>query len=107
MDATPFFQGVSGSGKGQFIQNQYGATFGGRIIKDRTFFFGAWQSSPKSNNAAQVDTVPSDAMRAGNFGSTKIYDPNTTRPSGTSYIRDPFPNNVIPISRFDPVAAKL
>ena len=91
MDATPFFQGVGGPGKGQFIQNQYGATFGGRIIKDRTFFFGAWQSSREVNDAAQVSTLPSEAMRAGIFGNTRIYDPNRRGRRGalTSAINSP------------------
>src|SRR5262249_28069757 len=59
------------------------------------------------NDAAQVSTVPSLLMRDGSFGNTRIYDPSSTRPSGNTYIRDQFPNNTIPISRFDPVAAKF
>jgi len=33
-----------------------------------------------------------------------IFDPATTKPSGSGYVRSPFPGNVIPASRFDPVA---
>ena len=35
-----------------------------------------------------------------------IYDPATTRPNpnGTGFIRDPFPNNQIPVSRFSQLA---
>src|SRR5947209_3082500 len=42
LDATPYFQ--QGGPKPLFIQNQLGATLGGPIIKDKTFFFGSWQS---------------------------------------------------------------
>src|SRR5208283_2399254 len=38
-----------------------------------------------------------------------IYDPNTTviSPDGTTATRSPFPGNIIPTSRMDPVAAKI
>jgi hypothetical protein len=94
MDATPYFQP---SGKALFIQNQFGATLGGPIIKDRTFFFGAWQSSREVNAAPQIGSVPTDAMRQGIFPG-KVNDPTT---------KTPYPNNTIPVSQWDPVAAKL
>ena len=108
LDATPFFQ-PAGGGKPQFIQNQFGATAGGRIIRDRTFFFGSWQTSREVNAAPQIGTVPTAAAAAGNFGSTRIYDPATTRanPAGSGFIRDLFPNNQVPKSHWDPVATKL
>lgn len=102
LDATPYFQPVGG-GKPAFIQNQFGATFGGPVIKDRTFFFGSWQSSREINAAPQVATVPLAPMRAGEFGATRMYDPATLRGN----VRDLFPNNAIPSSRWDPVAVKL
>src|SRR5262249_37923738 len=70
-------------------------------------FFGAWQGSREVNDAPQGGSVPTAAIRAGNFGATRIYEPKTTDPSGSTYIRDQFPNNVIPVSRFDPVSAKF
>ncbi|MEO7145196.1 MAG: carboxypeptidase-like regulatory domain-containing protein, partial [Bryobacteraceae bacterium] len=56
LDATPYFQ-PSGRAKPLFIQNQFGATFGGPILKDRTFFFGSWQSSREENSAPQTASV--------------------------------------------------
>lgn len=95
LDATPYFQ--SGNGAPGFIQNQFGATFGGPIIKDKTFFFGSWQSSREGNAAPQVASVPTAAEHQGVFPS-KVTDPST----GAA-----FPNNTIPMSRWDPVAAGL
>lgn len=95
LDATPYFQPAGG--KPIFIQNQFGATLGGPVIKDRTFFFGAWQSSREVNAAPQVASVPTPAMRQGIFPG-KINDPTT---------KNPYPNNTIPASQWDPVAAKL
>ena len=96
MDATPYFQ-PAGSNKPQFIQNQFGGTFGGPILKNRTFFFGSWQGSREVNAAPQIGSVPTPAMRGGVF-SKSIKDPIT---------KQPFPNNTIPQSRWDPVAAGL
>jgi hypothetical protein len=93
MDATPFFSQTGPDLK----QNQFGATFGGRVIKDRTFFFGSWQSSREVNAAPQIASVPTAGMRQGIF-STAVKDPVT---------KANFPQNTIPQNRWDPVAAKL
>ncbi|MDQ6665211.1 MAG: carboxypeptidase-like regulatory domain-containing protein, partial [Acidobacteriota bacterium] len=95
MDATPYFQ--PSGGKPLFIQNQFGATAGGPIVRDRTFFFGAWQSSREVNAAPQIASVPTAAAQQGIF-SSKVTDPVT---------QAPFANNTIPQSKWDPVAAKL
>ena len=107
LDATPYFQ-PAGAGKPQFIQNQFGATLGGPIIRNRTFFFFAWQSSREENAAPQLAIVPTALQRQGIF-SANIYNPATTvpNPSGSGYIRNQFLGNTIPVSDFDPVAAKI
>jgi hypothetical protein len=95
-DATPFFQ-PAGVGKPAYRQNQFGATFGGPIIRNKTFFFGAWQSSRENSGAPQIASVPTAAEHQGVFPS-KVTDPSTNAP---------FPNNTIPTSRWDTVAAGL
>ncbi len=95
LDATPYFQ--PSGGRALFIQNQFGATFGGPIIKDKTFFFGSWQGSREGNAAPQIASVPIASERQGVFPS-RVNDPAT----GAA-----FPNNTIPLSRWDPVAAAL
>jgi hypothetical protein len=105
-DATPYFQ-VHGQ-KPNYNQNQFGATFGGAIIKDRTFFFASYQGQQSVEIAPQLATVPTLNQRQGIFGTT-IYDPSSTiaNPNGTGYVRTPFPGNKIPAASFDPVAANL
>ena len=49
-------------------QNQFGATFGGPIIKDKTFFFGYYEGFRNRQGETVPATVPSVAERAGNFG---------------------------------------
>lgn len=110
--------------KEPFRYNQYGGSVGGPIWlpkiyngKNRSFFFFNYEGWKYSHNQSNILTVPTDPMRAGDFSQLrdvngnliKIYDPATTRanPSGSGFIRDPFPNNVIPSSRFDPVSVKM
>jgi hypothetical protein len=105
VDAAPFFQPAL-TAKPRYIQNQFGATLGGPIWKNHTFFFVAWQSSRISDAAPQLATVPTPAQIKGQFAKT-VFDPATTSASGSTYTRKPFAGNVIPAARFDPVAAKL
>ncbi len=72
LDAKPYFQPTSV--RPQFIQNLFGATLGGPVIKDRTFAFFSWQSQREVNAAPQLATVPTIAQRLGQF-STPTFDP--------------------------------
>jgi hypothetical protein len=104
-DADPYFQPAN-TAKPQFIQNQYGTTFGGPVVKDRTFFFFGWQGTRTDDAAPQLGVVPTAAQRSGIF-TTPVYDPATTTKVGSTYTRAQFAGNVIPSSRFDPVSAQL
>ncbi|MEZ5400290.1 MAG: TonB-dependent receptor [Bryobacteraceae bacterium] len=81
--------------------------------RNKTFFFFGFQRLHEKK-AAQVDaTTPTAAMKNGNFNfegvasSNPIYDPASTRRVGVEWFRDPFPGNVVPINRFDPVARNV
>ena len=83
--------------------NQFGGTFGGPIARDRTFLFTTWERTRQLTSQAVVSTVPTVSNRQGDFSDLRsssgrlipIYDPNT---------HQPFPGNVIPVDRLDPVA---
>ncbi|MBI3683770.1 MAG: TonB-dependent receptor [Acidobacteria bacterium] len=103
LDANNFFN--SGRAKPPFRQNQFGGTFGGPVVRDRMFFFGSDQATYVREQLTRLSRIPTPQMRAGNFaGLAAIHDPATQNAAGT---RDPFPGNVIPGSRFDPVAIRM
>jgi hypothetical protein len=131
LDATDFFINSAGQPKGSFKQNQFGATAGGRIIKDKTFFFADYEGTRiRQGNPETGYTVPTLAERNSGFtnfedlialqsGSLNdstgqvfplgtIFDPATTQSIGNGqYIRTPFPGNIVPANRLDPNAVKL
>lgn len=93
-------------------QNEFGATIGGPIVRDRTFFFFSYGGSRKSGvDSLKFSQIPTPAQISGDFSSStrKIYDPDTTRlnAAGTGYIRDQFPGNKIPSNRISPLAASI
>ena len=115
LNANDFFNNRSGVKRNAFTQNQYGAAGSGPIIKDKAFFFVSWENFGLRNGRPTLTTVPTAAMRAGDFsGLPTIYDPYTTCglqglaacPNGQP-IRTPFPQNMIPANRFDSTAKVL
>ncbi len=117
-------------------KNDYGGTIGGPVWipkvyngRDKTFFFFSFESLPTTTvNASNLLTVPTAQYRVGNFSAAEaatnnhvlgtdplgrpiiqntIYDPNTQRVVNGLLIRDPFPGNIIPMARLDPVALKI
>ena len=105
--AKPFFLPI-GQGKPKFIDNQFGGSFGGPVMKNKLFYFGSWEGAYNRQTGTSFQTVPTEAMRTGNLSgsATPVYDPHTGDPTNGEG-RTPFPGNIIPPSRIDPIAAKV
>jgi outer membrane receptor protein involved in Fe transport len=95
------------SGRDTLKRNQFGGALGGPLRKDRTFFFASYQGTTiRSSTPGALRTAPDAAMKSGNFAAW-------LSANGIGALHDPaapatyFPNNQIPVSRFDPVSAKL
>ncbi len=81
-------------------QNQYGVAAGGPIRKDRMFLFGNWEQTKIRRGVFRTGSAPTAAERRGDlsaFGKV-IFDPRTG---------NPFPGNIIPATRIDPISARL
>ncbi len=82
-------------------RSQYGATFGGPILRNRTFFFGSYQgTNQRRKPTTRSGLVPSAAMRSGDFSAI-------ARPLRNPFTGELFPNNQIPTSLFSPAAVKI
>ncbi|MGB2717728.1 MAG: TonB-dependent receptor [Vicinamibacterales bacterium] len=116
-DANTFFAKRAGQPLGDFTRSQFGGVAGGPIRRSRTFYMTSYEGLRERRNSQTTTTVPTIAQRNGDFSQTfaqngqliRIFDPFTTRanPSGSGFIRDQFPGNVIPLNRMDPVALNV
>jgi hypothetical protein len=67
LDANSWINNKNHLKRGRFVQNQFGGTFGGPIIKDKTFFFGDFQRFSSRRSTTITSVVPTPLMKQGNF----------------------------------------
>ncbi|MBI5084977.1 MAG: TonB-dependent receptor [Acidobacteria bacterium] len=111
LDANTFYNNARGVALSSFKRSQYGGTFGGPVKRDRTFFMSSYEGLRQRSYSSRTATVPTALERSGNFTQTfagannpvLIYDPWTTRASGSAFVRDAFPGNSVPVARQDKV----
>ena len=108
------FNSAENTGVPTVHQNQFGGSIGGRVIKDKLFFFADTQLTREHQGASLLTTVPTLAERSGNLGdwlaasnSFQIYDPGPDPNHPIASGRVPFQGNVIPASRISPQATAL
>jgi len=92
-------------------RNQFGGTGGGRIIKDKLFFFGGYQGTrQRSDPTGNTAYVPTAAVLQGNFSvvdAAKSAGGCLSKQVQLKQNGTVFPGNMIPISDFDPAGYKL
>lgn len=97
LDARDYFE-LPTDKKASFKQNQLGGTLGGPIVRNKLFVFGDYQATRIRNPLTWVSKVPLLPELHGDFSAPyepTIYDPGTGLP---------FPGNVIPTNRIDPIS---
>ncbi|MBI3210324.1 MAG: TonB-dependent receptor [Candidatus Solibacter usitatus] len=108
------WRGWNADEKAPLRRNQFGGTIGGRIVRNKTFFFYNEDVYRERRGVVRTRTVPLAEWRLGDLSRVNrqinsaagptasplvIYDPGTGQ-------RQPFANNRIPGSQLDPVAQK-
>jgi hypothetical protein len=96
-----------GTSKGRWRYNQYGATAGGPVVRNKLFYFASYEGTRDQQQLSRTVSVPTEAMRRGDLSVSPIpvYDPLTGNPNGSGRIA--FPNNTIPADRIDPTVQRL
>lgn len=95
LNAVGFFKPV-GNVKPPLHRNQFGFTFGGPIIKDRTFFFGDYEGFRQIQKNLVFSTIPTLALRSGIF-TVDVRDPysGTVYAAGSAIPLTPFARKVL------------
>jgi hypothetical protein len=116
---TDFFVKKAGTPKPALGYKRPGFTVGGPVVipglydgHDKTFFFGAMEWLYDEFPEPLSQTVPTQAMRNGDISALLaqgivIYDPLSAQTVGARVVRQPFPGNVIPQNRLNPIAQKV
>ncbi len=86
--------------KPELDRNQFGGVVGGPIRRNQSFFLGSYEGARETRETVTQASVLSEAMRRGDFSevTTVIRDPLTG---------NPFPGNIIPANRLDPLAVQM
>ena len=102
MDARNFFAATTEP----LHRNQYGATLGGPIRKDKDFFFAYYEGQRNSAGETQAAIVPTAAERTGDFSG--LTDPSTGQfaPLINYFSGQPYAGNIIPSSMLSPIGLK-
>src|SRR6266481_5418664 len=125
LNANSWTNNRNGTARGRQRHNEYGFSVSGPVAiphvydgRNKTFFLFNWEQVNDHGANQQNLTVPTALQKSGDFSQTftksgaliRIYDPLTTMPDASQksgYSRLPFPNNVIPANRIDPITRKM
>jgi len=95
-----------------YVQNQYGFTVGGPVVKNKLFFFSGWEEYRQRTGSVLATTVPTVAERQGNFSALlalptpiQLYDPYSVNP--VTGARQAYAGNIIPQTEWSKAATKL
>lgn len=115
LNANSWASNRAGNQRPFYRRDQLGGVLGGPVRKNKTFFFADYQYTRDKSPLAYTATFPTLEEREGDFSKTfqsngrliQLYDPFDTFINASGAVeRRPIPGNIIPKSRFDPVAVK-
>ena len=115
LNANDWFANRAGRAIPVFHRDQYGGVIGGPVLKNRTFFFGAYEYTKQESPTSQQASLPTAEQLGGDFSKTfnaagqlmQVYDPYANFTNAANNLqRQPLGGNIVPSSRMNPVAVK-
>ena len=106
VNARNFFAPVHDSLK----RNQFGGTLGGKLIRDKLFFFGGYQGTRNRSNPPQSKaTIPTAAVLSGDISAFESAGCQSTGKARSVHYPDgtPIAGGKVDVTKFDPAAVKL
>jgi len=117
LDARTFNE----TGDNHLVRNNFGASLGGAIVHNKTFFFANYEGLRHTKSDTMIATVPTDKEVLGDFSESgaTIYNPfsvranpnfDPTKPvsaANPQILRDAFQGNVIPSNLIDPAVSSF
>src|ERR1700685_3368969 len=115
LDAPDYFEDAGGVPKGELRQNQFGATLGGPVIKNKLFFFGDYEGLRRIQGTILTGSVPTAAERTSGYtdlsdliaGQTGTMTDQLGRTMPTGTILDPATTRPVTSGVVDPVSGLL
>lgn len=104
LDATNYFTKLAGLTNPGYRMNQFGASVGGPILKNKLHFFGNYAGLRINQSTFNQGATPPASIRGGDFSTfgngvstpvPSIYNPYQSDP--VTGLRTPFPGNKIPL----------
>ena len=115
LDAPDYFEDAGGVPKGELRQNQFGATLGGPVIKNKVFFFGDYEGLRRIQGTILTGSVPTAAERSSGYtdlsdlitGQTGPLTDQLGRTMPTGTILDPATTRTVTAGVVDPVSGLM
>jgi hypothetical protein len=109
LNANNALNNTLGQERPPYVAHQYGALVTGPLRKGKTFFMASFEGLRERVPFPTTTSVPTERERRGDFSQSglTIYDPLTTRTVDGRLVRDPFPGNVIPADRINPISLQV
>ncbi|PYQ47872.1 MAG: hypothetical protein DMF78_22630 [Acidobacteria bacterium] len=109
LNANNALNNTLGQARPPYTAHQYGALASGPLRKGKTFFMASFEGLRERVPFPITTSVPTEREKRGDFSQSglTIYDPLTTRTVDGRLVRDPFPGNVIPADRINPIALQI
>ncbi len=95
---------------GHLAYNYLGGNIGGPVRHNKVFFFANYLRTMDHEANTNQENIPDNPFRTGDLSGDpthQVYDPLTGTQDGSGQNRDPFPGNIIPASRINPISAKI